>query len=49
MNDVLFDYGADVIAGVKVVDKQALVSSVVQGVKSFKRLSGIEALVRTRS
>lgn len=48
MNDVLFDYGVDVIAGVKVVDKEALVNSVVQGVKSFKRLAGIEALVRTR-
>lgn len=49
MNDVLFDYGVDVIAGIKVADKQALVGSVVQGVKSFKRLAGIEALVRTRS
>ena len=48
MNDVLFDYGVDVIAGVKVVDKAALRNSVVQGVKSFKRLAGIEALVRTR-
>ena len=48
MNDILFDYGVDVIAGVKVVDQGALVSSVVQGVKSFKRLAGIEALVRTR-
>jgi uncharacterized protein (DUF4213/DUF364 family) len=49
MNDVLFDHGVDVIAGVKVVDKDALVGSVVQGVKSFKRLAGIEALVRTRA
>ena len=48
MNDVLFDYGVDVIAGIRVVDKGALVGSVVQGVKSFKRLAGIEALVRTR-
>ena len=48
MNDVLFDYGVDVVAGVKVVNKPALVNSVVQGVKSFKRLAGIEALVRTR-
>jgi len=48
MNDVLFDYGVDVVAGIKVVDKPALVNSVVQGVKSFKKLTGIEALVRTR-
>lgn len=47
MNDVLFDYGVDVVAGIKVVDRPALVGSVVQGVKSFKRLAGIEALVRT--
>ena len=49
MNDVLFDYGADVVAGLKVVDKYALFGSVVQGVKAFKRLSGIEALVRYAS
>ena len=49
MNDVLFDYGVDVLAGIGVADKAALTRSVVQGVKSFKRLLGIEALVRTRS
>jgi uncharacterized protein (DUF4213/DUF364 family) len=49
MNDVLFDYGVDVIAGVRVIDREALVNSVVQGVKAFKRLAGIEALVRRRS
>jgi uncharacterized protein (DUF4213/DUF364 family) len=48
MNDVLFDHGVDVVAGIKVVDKPALVDSVVQGVKSFKKLAGIEALVRIR-
>lgn len=48
MNDVLFDHGVDLVAGIKVVDKPALVGSVVQGVKSFKKLAGIEALVRTR-
>jgi uncharacterized protein (DUF4213/DUF364 family) len=46
MNDVLFDYGVDVVAGVRVVDKFSLFGSVVQGVKAFKRLCGIEALVR---
>jgi uncharacterized protein (DUF4213/DUF364 family) len=48
MNDVLFDYGVDVIAGVKVVDRAALQNSVIQGVKAFKRLAGVQALVRTR-
>jgi hypothetical protein len=32
-----------------VIDREALVNSVVQGVKAFKRLAGIEALVRRRS
>jgi uncharacterized protein (DUF4213/DUF364 family) len=48
MNHVLFDYGADVVAGVKVADSQALFSGVIQGIKAFKNLPGIQALVRTK-
>jgi len=48
MNDVLFDYGASLLAGVKVVDSQALADSIMQGVKSFKNLAGIQPLVRVR-
>jgi uncharacterized protein (DUF4213/DUF364 family) len=42
MNRVLFDFGADVLAGVRVTEPEALFKSVSQGVKSFKKLSGIE-------
>ena len=46
MNDVLFHYGADILAGVRVTDADALISSVVQGVKKFKKLAGIEPITR---
>ncbi|MBU1627790.1 DUF364 domain-containing protein [bacterium] len=46
MNDVLFKYGAKKIAGVKVVDGVAITSSIMQGCKAFKRLSGIEPITR---
>ena len=47
MNDVLFHHGADVIAGVRVRDSDALVRSVMQGVKKFSKLAGIEAITRS--
>jgi len=42
MSKVMFEYGADVLAGVRVTEPGALFRSVAQGVKSFRRLSGIE-------
>ena len=48
MNNVLFGHGADVIAGVRAVDADALFSCVAQGVKKFKKLAGIEAVISTR-
>lgn len=48
LNDVLFDHGADALAGVRVTDPSALFASLVQGVKTFRRLRGIEPLVRFR-
>jgi len=42
MNRVLLDYGADVLAGVRITEPDALFRSVSQGVKSFKKLAGIE-------
>lgn len=42
MNDVLFRHGADVLAGVRVTDTDALISSVMQGVKKFNKLADIE-------
>lgn len=46
MNDVLFHHGADILAGVRVTDPDALEASVVQGVKKFRRLAGLEPLTR---
>ena len=39
---VLFDFGADVLAGVRVVDRELLVRSVTQGAKRFNDLHGME-------
>jgi len=47
MNDVLFRYGAKRLAGVKVVDSDALMGSLMQGCKAFKKLAGVEPIVRT--
>ena len=46
MNDVLFDFGATILAGVRVVDPAALMRCVMQGGKTFDRLEGIEPVVR---
>lgn len=46
MNDVLLRHGADAVAGVRVLDTEVLIDSVVQGVKRFKRLAGLEAITR---
>lgn len=46
MNDILFSYGVDTLAGVRVVDADALINSVMQGVKKFKKLAGLEAIIR---
>jgi len=47
MNNVLFRHGATILAGVRVTDTDALVSSVTQGVKRFRKLAGIEPITRT--
>ena len=44
MNGVLFRYGADILAGIRVTNTDALISSVAQGVKRFGRLAGIEPI-----
>ena len=44
MSPILFDFGADILAGVKVIDKNALVKSITQGVKKFKLLNGSEPI-----
>ena len=46
MNDVLLGHGATMLAGTRVLDTEALIQSVMQGAKAFRRLAGIEPLVR---
>lgn len=48
MNNILFSHGADYIGGVQVVDPDALFGSVMQGVKTFRKLAGIEAVTRIK-
>jgi uncharacterized protein (DUF4213/DUF364 family) len=45
---VLFEFGADVLAGVRVTDRDALVQSITQGAKKFKDLRGTEPVYVTR-
>jgi len=49
LHPLLFEHGADVLAGVVVDDADALVKSVVEGTKTFKRLDGIRPVVVHRS
>jgi uncharacterized protein (DUF4213/DUF364 family) len=48
MSDVLFDFGATVIAGVRVVDPDRLFLSLMQGVKFFHNIEGIKPVTRFR-
>ena len=42
LSKVLLGYGADVLAGVRVLDPEALFRSLSQGAKSFNNIGGIE-------
>lgn len=48
MNDVLLRHGADILGGVRIADADALINSVMQGVKKFKKLAGLEAIIKTK-
>jgi uncharacterized protein (DUF4213/DUF364 family) len=48
MSDVLFDFGASVIAGIRVVDRERLLRSLSQGVKFYNKIEGIEPVTRFR-
>jgi hypothetical protein len=48
-SDVLFERGADILAGVRVTDTRELASSITQGVKKFREIGGIEPLFLSRS
>ena len=47
MTKVLFDFGADILAGVRVRNNNDAVKSVTQGVKKFNMLNGIESIFLT--
>jgi uncharacterized protein (DUF4213/DUF364 family) len=49
LNNVLFRHGADVVAGVRVADPDALIASLMQGVKKFRKLAGLEPVTRMRT
>lgn len=48
MSEVLFDFGASVIAGVRVTDPEALRVSLAQGVKYYRKIAGIEPVTMFR-
>ncbi len=48
MNRVLFNFGASILAGVRIVDIDALISCIMQGAKAFKRLYGVEAVMANK-
>lgn len=45
LHPLLFEHGADVLAGIVVDDTDALVKSVIEGTKTFRRLDGIRPVV----
>ena len=49
MNDVLFEYGATVIAGVRVVEPASFFRSLSQGVKLFRDIDGIQSVTRFKT
>lgn len=48
MNEVLLDYGAQVLEGLRLTDADALIDCVGQGVKKFRHLLGIQTISLTR-
>jgi len=48
MSEVLFDFGASVIAGIRVIDRERLRLSLAQGVKFYKKIDGIEPVTMFR-
>jgi uncharacterized protein len=44
LSPVLFDFGADIVAGAKVIDYKAASKSIMQGVHKASKLKGVEPL-----
>jgi uncharacterized protein len=49
LSEVLFDYGATVVAGIRVVDRELLYRSLAQGVKFYRNFAGIEPVTLFRT
>lgn len=48
MSEVLFDFGATAVAGVRITDPEALRLSLSQGVKFYRKIAGIEPVTMLR-
>jgi uncharacterized protein (DUF4213/DUF364 family) len=48
MSEVLFDFGASVVAGVRITDPETLRVSLSQGVKFYRKIAGIEPVTMFR-
>lgn len=46
LSPILFDFGADVLAGIRVNNRDAIVQSITQGAKKFELLNGLEPICR---
>jgi len=48
-SDILFEHGADILAGVRVTDSSELSRTIVQGVKKFRSIGGIQPIYLKKS
>jgi hypothetical protein len=46
MNNVLFGHGAKILGGVRVMHPEALIGSVMQGVKKHRKLAGLQSITK---
>ena len=46
MSDVLLAHGADHLGSIRILDPDALINGIMQGMKKFKHLPGIEAIMK---
>jgi uncharacterized protein (DUF4213/DUF364 family) len=49
LSPVLFEFGADFLAGVRVKDRDAIVQSITQGAKKFELLNGLDPVILSKS
>ncbi len=49
LSPVLFEFGADFLAGVRVNNRDAIVQSITQGAKKFELLNGLDPIILSKS